>query len=170
MEEKIGMDNRYWVQLTEFKFTTNYLEHRYRRYLNWNRGYEFFTTLVSSASVAGWWIWNDYPWIWGGLVMISQFTNILYKHLPYNNRMKAFASIQFKLSYLYLDMEKRWYYVDSGKYSDDEINDILYKYKLEWNKMNLELFGMDSLPLNKKDEDKAQDETIKYFENNFESR
>ena len=64
-------------------------------------------------------------------------------------------------------MERKWRDVFSGKYDDNEVNEIIYDYVKKWDGIVAENLKGDSLPRKKKFIEQANEENHLYFESMF---
>ncbi|MCH7514080.1 MAG: hypothetical protein IH947_09110 [Bacteroidetes bacterium] len=98
---------RIWYELTHSKYRSIYtfiynarLRRRERR-INW------FITIASSGSVAGWWIWTEIPWLWTIIIIASQLLNVSKPYI-----------LNFSNSDILHDLQ--WYY-ESENHSYDQL-------------------------------------------------
>ena len=87
--------------------------------------------------------------------------------LPYRNRIKELSGTVSEVTPIYNQMEKDWFNVAEGMWSEEEINENMYKYIGQWSEIEGQLLKDDSLPHKQSCIDKAEEEKNSYFERCF---
>ncbi len=88
-----------------------------------------FLALTSSSSIAGWVVWKDYSFVWGSLIAASQVINALRPVLPYQKRIAPLRALSYAYEDLFLQIEAKWGAIERGEFSEEEIDDILGRFR-----------------------------------------
>ena len=80
------------------------------------------TAVTSSASIAGWAIWQSYGFAWGLVIAVSQVISATKQYLPYETRRKSCNDTCKELENLFIQSESDWYYVSVGTLTNEEIH------------------------------------------------
>jgi hypothetical protein len=159
---------RYWNKLCEVRTHTFY----YQEYLNDSRkksGWlKAFLAVVSSGSIAGWAVWQEYQFVWGGIIALSQVVNAVKRFLPFEKRISVLGIVYSRLTALAVSVENDWYDVSEGRWSSKEINRKITEIKQDENAIYDELntvYVPDKKGFLNIAEEKA-DQYLKYHFNN----
>ncbi|MGO5550052.1 hypothetical protein ACTQW9_12335 [Lachnospiraceae bacterium LCP19S3_B12] len=165
------MRDQYW----NFYVSLKYKEFYYKWFrsfwgrINW--GISCFCTLISLSCVAAWGVWKMYPVLWTVLICVSQVIQVLFPKLPYNDLLSASKLITNPLDRLLLDLEHSWLQMNYTKnFSDNEILDLLHKYKLEYSELVTQFFSASYLTNIKWCENKAEKDCKNYFLTTYPSQ
>lgn len=159
--------HQYWNELQNLKAHVYYLELYQLSSEGWERRINIFSAVMSSGSIGGWVIWKDLSFLWGLLIAISQVISVVYKFLPFKERIKPVSSAALELSVLADAAEKDWFDVAGGHLSERQINDKRFAIKLAKTKIMKSNFGGMVLPENKKLMLKAENQMRAYFKSHF---
>ena len=81
------------------------LRHKYQTRDRW---INIILAISSSSSIATWAVWDDYDFVWGGIIVVSQVINAV-KHLfPYKKSSKAINQASQKLDLITIEYELLW--------------------------------------------------------------
>lgn len=140
-----------------------YQENSYR----WEKLINIFSAVVSSTSIAAWAIWQEFSYVWSGIIAASQVLNAIKGYLPYNTRLKATISFLEELKFLYNKIEYNWFKVSDGELTENEINEILFAFKDEYTNIENNNLKEETLLENERLKKIADQKTDLYFQNNF---
>lgn len=87
--------------------------------------------------------------------------------MPYNTRLKETTAFLEDLKSLYNRIEYNWFKVSDGELTEEEINEILFKFKDEYTSIENKNLKEETLPENEKFKKIADQKTDFYFQNNF---
>lgn len=160
------MQERYWNQLTQYKYDILYLSERFANFIVIDRVIKIVIAVSSSTAIGSWIIWEKFSYLWASLIATSQVFNVINDYLPYKKRISELSAMISKLISLYTNIEHDWYKVANSYLTNDEINELLYTYMRQWNDINDKYFEIDALSLSEKCLNTAEEEKNKYF-NNF---
>ncbi len=139
------MQLRYWILLSQFRFSLFYYQEHLRRNIDWNKATKITTAILTASSVAGWKIWEQLSTLWTIIISVSQVLLIVNEFLPFGARVSDVSKLVDALSYIFEKMENRWYDVQNGKLSDDQINDLMSNYKDIYRETKKDLLKNDYL-------------------------
>ncbi|MGO5023454.1 hypothetical protein ACTQ4E_10215 [Lawsonibacter sp. LCP25S3_G6] len=165
-ESKV-LQERYWRQITQFKFELCYLANHFAEYVKINREIKIGVAVASSSAIAAWAIWTELSFVWGLIIVVGQVVSAINEVLPYQQRIKDIAEMQSRLNAIYIPAEQKWFDVSNGYLSEPEINDLYYQQLKEWEEIDQEYFTTDALPKNDRCATLAEDEKNRYFKNRF---
>lgn len=120
------MRTRVWNNMANIKFKAIYTGECSRLAERAGRSYSFFLSFASASSVAAWAIWQQVPWLWAGIVALSQVLHIAKPYLPFMKHDKDFLEMSFELEYLYLEYERLWVAFDDDRLSEAEAEKQFY--------------------------------------------
>ena len=161
------MQERYWRQITQFKFELCYLANHFAEYVKINRRIKVSVAVASSSAIAAWAIWADLSFVWGLIIVVGQVVSAINEVLPYQQRIKDIAEMQSRLNAIYIRAEQKWFDVSNGNLSEPEINDLCYQQLKEWDEIDQEYFTADALPKNDNCAILAEEEKNQYFKSRF---
>ena len=96
---------RYWNLLKELKAQVAYL-HAYAASDEFlDKSVNIFLAVTSSASIAGWALWNEYQLVWACIIAASQVVTAIKPFLPFRKRMKAVSDLNTQIQSIFLDAE-----------------------------------------------------------------
>lgn len=167
MEYKIDMQEKYWKYMVQIKAWIFYLDLYAEASYKWDKWINILGAIASSTSIAAWAIWQQLSFVWSIIIAVSQILTAIKGYLPYNKRLKSLVPLIEDLKFLYNKIEYSWLKVASGELTEEEINDILYKFKNEFTNIENKNLKEETLLENKKFMKIADEKTDLYFENNF---
>jgi hypothetical protein len=139
------MQLRYWILLSQFRFSLFYYQEHLRRNIDWNKATKIITAILTASSVAGWKIWEQFSTLWTVIISVSQVVLILNEFLPFETRVSDISKLVDALSYIFGKMENRWFDVQKGKLTDDQINDLMTEYNDIYREVKRNLLKNDYL-------------------------
>ena len=156
------MQLQYWNMMTLQKYSLIYLNKHFENSVKIDRRIKIFMAIASCSSIAAWTIWQQFAYIWGVIIAISQLIGAIYEILPFKKRIEELSSLKSELSALYLLIERivsrfKW------RYSEAEINDLIFKHRNDWDTIDEKYFKDDVLPVNEEFREIAEDECERYF-------
>ncbi|MGG5826051.1 hypothetical protein [Aeromonas salmonicida] len=157
---------KYWREMDQLKVHTLYLEGYLEKTVQTDMAINMFLAIASSASIAGWVVWQPLSFLWGGIIALSQAINAIKPYLPYAKRLKSLQAASGELESVFISMEGLWFKVSEGHLTAEEVHGLQIKYKERIRQISQKHFGSSILPEDKKILHKAQDTASIYF-NNF---
>lgn len=161
------MKKRYWRFMSEKKYYLEYIGLHHHRNVVIERWLNIFLAVISTGSVAAFFAWEKYAWIWGTIIILSQAVTAAKPYLPFYNRINELDKALIVFGSLYDKIEEKWYTIQNDNLSDEKINKLLYKYNKQWNKEDAKYLIKDSLPRKEKFVKQADDQANNYFELTF---
>ncbi|MFP6845545.1 MAG: hypothetical protein VB958_10075 [Thalassolituus sp.] len=120
---------RYWNLLKELKAQVAYL-HAYAASDEFlDKSVNIFLAVTSSASIAGWALWNEYQLVWACIIAASQVVTAVKPFLPFRKRLKAVSDLNTQIQSIFLDAETGWYRVSEGCLTEEEIHQETVRLK-----------------------------------------
>jgi hypothetical protein len=162
-----SMQERYWKKLTDKRYRLIYINEYYDRSVWIQRMINIFLAISSSGAIAAWAIWKEFPVLWGGIIAASQVVTAIKPYLPYEKRIEDIYNILTQLTVICNEVEAKWYYVANGSMSEEEINDLYYKYEKRWTEVESKCLKGDSIPADARLAHIANEKKEKYFEDQF---
>lgn len=120
---------QYWEEMVRLKAASLYIRY-YRDYLG--RLVTAVATVrgvASSASIAGWAIWQSHSFMWASIIAASQVTDAVKDVFPITKQHKAAGDLAAVLENLFIDAQLEWDNIFSGKYTNDQISTRLHKLR-----------------------------------------
>ena len=158
------MAERYWHLMTDKKFALIYLGLHYHRNVKIERWLDIILAVISTGSLGALFVLDEYQFVLTVILALAQVATAARPYLPYQYRVKELDKGITLLNALYNEIEKKWFLISDGKLSDDEINELYYKYLKKWDELDSEILKKDSLPRRKNMINIAQEEKNQYFE------
>lgn len=128
------MRNRIWQNLIRTKYQSIYLCHFNEFVRRLDKGISVFMAITSSAGVAGWLIWANYPQAWACIIGFSQFINVVKPFLPYVKNEELLSENYIFLNEIHLKFDKLWSKLQRDKINEDEAEELLYEILEKENK------------------------------------
>ncbi|MCL1095662.1 hypothetical protein [Shewanella kaireitica] len=113
---------RYWNLLKELKAQVAYLHAYAASDELFDKSVNIFLAVTSSASIAGWAMWNEYQLIWACIIATSQVVTAVKPFLPFRKRLKAVSDLNTQIQAIFLEAETGWYKVAEGCITEEEIH------------------------------------------------
>ncbi len=157
--------DRYWKEFYQLKVHVNYLEIYSEKSELRDKTVNIFLAITSSSSICSWAIWNEYGFIWGSIIALSQLINAIKIFLPYRNRLKGIGKILPELEELLVFCERKWFDVAEGKLTEEEINRLQFDIRRKKIQSVRRHLGGSALPLKEKYFDKSKELSNTYISN-----
>lgn len=157
------MRERYWKQMTQYKFELCYFEAHLSGCYKIKNIINIVCAAFSTTAISVWAVWNNFAFFSSLTIVVTQILISLQDALLYKDRIKELNSIRYELIPIYNEMEFKWYDVSIEKLTDEEINEILYRFVQRWSQIKNKFFVNDELPLKHKYINKAEERKNKYF-------
>lgn len=132
-----------------------------------DRWLKIICAVASSSSIAAWAAWQNLSFFWGLIIVASQVITAINDILPYRKRIDELSNLRSELMPIYNNMEKNWYDVANGLLTEEEINDLCYSYKVQWDQIDDKYFKGDTLPRVSRCVESAEREKELYYSTNF---
>lgn len=162
--ERILYQERYWKELYQLKVHQNYLELYWESSDNRNKAINIFLAIISSTSIAGWAVWQEFVIIWTLIIASSQVTTAIKPFLPYSSRLKFIGNLLHEIDDLLLYAEEKWFYVSEGELTENEIHRLQFDIRTRKTKVLKKYLGNNTLPQKSNLLEKAQSITDIYFD------
>lgn len=160
------MREKVWFILCNTKFKSYYLGLLVNKFQKWDRSINIFLALTSSGSIATWAIWSEYPFVWAGIIAITQVLSVIKPYFPYFKYVKEMNTKVFQLEVLNIEIERVWYKLEKNKISEEEIEDKYFEYRKQIGEiLNFQddtVFGLD-----KKCVKKANEKMYVFLKSNY---
>lgn len=153
----------YWNKMYRYKYIFCYLSLWLSDIVKLDRAVRIVCAVGSSAAIAAWARWNDFAFVWGLVIAITQVISVIAEFMPYKKRIGELSNMLAQLSAFYIEVEKLWYDVSMGNMNFDEINELTYRYEDKWNSIDSKFFTDDVLPINLKKKEAAEKAAEDYF-------
>lgn len=158
---------KYWREFTQLKEHAIY----FNLYQASDNHIEFLKNVIlaiaSSSAIGAWAIWQVVPWLWGGIIAVSQVIQAVSPLLPYKKRLEHLNGLSNEYDGLCIKAEEDWYEISKGRKSDDEIHEMQMRLKRRILEIaNKQLKGY-VIPIDKKLEKEAKEQRELYFKNQF---
>lgn len=153
----------YWNEMVDLKYKLIYIDYYRDKSYSIDNAINIFSAISSSASIAGWVIWHDIPYVWAFIIAVSQVLSAIKIYLPYNKRVQNLNSYIEQASKIFLEYEYCWYKVATGELTNNEINEKINELKCKIDKFTNTLIAPINLPINKKFEKSSEIQTDCYF-------
>lgn len=161
--QALTSEERFWNLFTQYTTRGFYLEevaNRSEIIERWLNGVLAFT---SSASIATWAIWKEYPMVWGGIIALSQIIQAIKPILPYRTRQTRAMAALHLVEPVLLTMEEDWYKLSYGSMSAKKLEERIIHHKRALQKIEAEQFKDSRLPPNGELKKRAEQATEKYL-------
>lgn len=163
----MNLQEQYWELIKQTKFEIYYLDEYVRATHTPEISINIFTAVASSASIAGWAIWNEYGLVWSIVIAVSQVVNVVKPFLPYAKRFKLLQDMRDELALLCLDIEYHWYGISQGDFTERQIHDKLFELRKKKEEIQRRNISGHYLPKKKHLIEKADIEIDKYLQQNY---
>ena len=112
----------YWKELQQLKAATICIRLYRNQLANWVRGIDWIKALASSGGIAGWAVWNNYPFFWSGIIAAAQFLDVMRGVFHFTKQHRAASDLTVALELLYIDAEDEWEAIYLGNISNEMIS------------------------------------------------
>lgn len=120
------MREQIWSTLVNLRFKGFYIGFLIDKFQKRDRNLNIFLAVASSGSIAAWAIWNLYPFIWGGIIALSQVITVVKPYFPYFKYVKELTEKSARIDILNIDMERLWYKIQNDKITEDESVEVYF--------------------------------------------
>lgn len=155
----------YWRELTQLKEHCYYINEYIIQTQHISRWINSFLAITSSSSIGAWVIWQKYAFIWGAIIAFSQVVNIIKQFFPFEARLRHLPELKNELDFLFLEMEKSWFNVAEGKWTNEETHSKRLEFKTKKAEILEKHIPNTTLPDKKKYLSVAKEKTRYYFSN-----
>ncbi|MDH5597999.1 MAG: hypothetical protein OEY34_02680 [Cyclobacteriaceae bacterium] len=158
----MDITHRIWHELVTSSYQAIYSSIYNSRIRNFSDRLNLFTSIVTSASVGGWAIWDEYPGLWGVIIALSQLVNIAKPYISSIRDYELYHEMQMHYQELHFELDKLWLQISMGRLTTDEIADgyeVIYQKYFDLSKK----FLKTRVPFNNTMEEKAMKEWNKYL-------
>ncbi|HBR93309.1 MAG TPA: hypothetical protein DEA90_04005 [Opitutae bacterium] len=114
------MRERFWKNLINTKFQAYYYIDLAWLIENGDRMINFIIGFVSSASIAAWALWDNIPWLWASIVVVSQIIIVAKPYLPFIKDVNTYIEYSYDLERLYLEYEGHWHQLEKVDFDGAE--------------------------------------------------
>lgn len=157
------MQQRYWDIMVQLKFCLYYYQRHFCRYVTIDRWIRIIVGLATAGVVANWSIWENHKDILAYVVIFQQFVVIVSEYLPYKKRVTDLSKMRAMFQKVYREMENKWFDVQNGILSENEINSLLCDFRTRWEDIESSYLTDDALPECQITINKANKQTNRYF-------
>ncbi len=159
------MRDRFWAMYSETQFTYFY----YWQYRDLSQKIDFWLRIISTfttgSSVVAILLKKATPIIWTVLITISQAYQSLQHLLPFQERMTRVDYFLPPLQKLLNEIRRKWEYIDT--LSDEEIAELIYKFRNEFISLEQEYIGSYPFPHRKCCKNKADKSLKEHFDYHY---
>jgi hypothetical protein len=158
------VQSQYWKELYQLKTHIGFIERQLEKSEGIDRFLKIVLAITSSSSIGAWAIWNEYSWIWAGIIAFSQVITAITPFLPYKSRIKAYSSLLHELEELMIRAEFKWHSISDGKLTATEINKARFEIRAAKQK-SLKKYISTTIPTDGKLHDQAEATASEYLTN-----
>jgi len=162
--EPSQQQSRFWNEMVQLKAHIFYLGYHRRKSDQVDFWIKCVTAVTSSASIAGWAIWQSYGFGWGLIIAVSQVIGATKQYLPYEARRKSCNDACKDLENHFIRSESDWYYVAEGTLTNEEIHKKLISLKKRKSQIVKKCMAVLVLPRKPKYEQRAKNDATDYFQ------
>lgn len=154
----------YWKELFTLRTNVEYVEQCMARSEWIDRAISVFLAVVASSSIGAWAVWKEYATLWAAVIASSQVITAVRSFLPYQERLKAFASLRNSLEELFIFADTRWTDVAAGTLSNEEIAKLREEIRKRAHEYLRKAFPSSTIPRNEQFLNRAQLRAEEYFD------
>lgn len=118
MEDKQSIEELVKIELQDCRFHADCLALQVKKYRKWERILNIVLAISSSASIAGWAIWDPCAFVWGCIIAISQVITALKPIFPFSKHVHTLNTRCYKQEALFLELDSLWYGLQDGSISE----------------------------------------------------
>jgi hypothetical protein len=170
MEEKAYIQKRYWATMTHTYYSMIYMQKYSSRAEKITKCVNIFLAIVATGSVTLWFNLQNVIaliWLWPSLVAVSEIVHIVWPILNIEKIVPKIQKFVYLLNQYYTTLANDWLYVRNGSLTDEEINAKILAMNTTIDKTEFDIFDGSQIPLSKKLLSSAEQESNRYFEQNF---
>ena len=157
------MQQKYWNLLVQTRFKVEYVDVYAEKMYGYDKAINIICAIASSTAIAAWSTWTQLAYIWGLIIAVSQLASVIRDIFPFNNRIKVLRELSGKLKGTFCQMEFDWYKVSQGLLLDEEINELLFRYKKQIKDIEVRHLTEEFLPEKQNYKIIAEDKCKDYF-------
>ena len=117
------MKKAIWNSMLDADMNARYWKYLVRRYLARDKGLKIFLAIMASGTVAGWGVWESFPWLWKSLSAGAAIVAILLPILNFQKSIEQMSYLAGKWGELRIEYEDLWLQV---KHDKKEVNEHTY--------------------------------------------
>lgn len=129
MAKKQTLEEKVKIEFCNCRYKADCMALLVKKYRKYDERLNIFVALTSSGSIASWAIWQEYAFIWGAVIAISQLVNALRPIYPFSKHVHNLNTRCYKLEALFLELEDLWYKVTERRIEDSDADVQLYHLK-----------------------------------------
>ncbi len=152
--------------LANYKFKYFILNLLSTKYFKYDRNLNIFLAFATSSSVASWIMWDEFPAVWGGIIIAAQIVNLIKPYFPFSKYCKEINEKQRALQGMIINYENLWSKIQYGEISEKRGRDEYLKL----GKQIQELLNFSDdivLNVNKRITSEAREKTNLYLHRNY---
>lgn len=157
------MRERYWNFYTSIKYKSCYYMYYQIFVKRINIGISCFLSCVTISSIAAWNFWKTYPFLWSGIICLSQIIQAVLPNLPYFDLLIPVKLMISAVDRQLLDIDHDWLIIETQGLSEDQIINLLEKHQNRYADLVDQFFSGEYLPIIKYCVEKAEEECNTYF-------
>lgn len=120
-----------WKELCDLKFKGYYIALLIEKYQKRERTLNIILAIASSGSIAAWAVWQELPFMWGGIIALSQIITVIKPYLPYAKYVKELNPKCTKVDYLNLEFQMLFYRIQEDKINEESAEEVYQKLSEE---------------------------------------
>jgi len=121
----------YWEEFQQLKLAACYVRD-YRNSIGKSETtVAAIRAIASSASIAAWAVWRRYAIVWASFIAASQVVDALRDVFPFGRRRRALSRWSNALNRLWVDAQRDWDNISSGKVSNKKISSLTHQLRLK---------------------------------------
>jgi hypothetical protein len=158
----------YWKEFVQLKADSCYVRD-YRNHLNrWVTGVATIRAVASAGGIAAWAIWKQYAYVWACFIAASQVVDALKNVFPFYKRRDALSRWSRALNRLFVEAQRDWDEIASGKCTDSQIGKLSHQMRLRKERAEAKCIP-HGLALHHDLFDEAQKEAARFFASRYDS-
>jgi hypothetical protein len=111
----------YWKEMEQLKAASVCIRLCRNRLARQVRAVELIKVIASSGGIAGWAVWNNYPFVWAGIIAAAQLLDAIKHVFPFAKEHKSASDLTVALELLFIDTQYEWEKIYAGKMSEADI-------------------------------------------------
>jgi len=162
------IQEQYWKELHQLKAHICFIELLLEKAEKIDRFIKGIIAVSSSTSIGAWAIWNQYSWLWAGIIAFSQIVSAVNPFLPYSSRIKEYTALLNEFEEIMIQAEFKWHPIAEGQFTANKINKARFEIKVAKQK-SLKKNIPTTIPIDNKLQEKAEKAAIRHFDNFYSS-
>jgi hypothetical protein len=111
----------YWREMEQLKAASVCIRLCRNRLGRQVRAVELIKVIASSGGIAGWAVWNNYPFVWAGIIAAAQLLDAIKHVFPFAKEHKSASDLTVALELLFIDTQYEWEKIYAGRMSEEDI-------------------------------------------------